>query len=176
MPLSNELVLGFRPVDLGPLCARYGIPFDPAGLDDNDAIENFKPTAEALAEAMSDDLRQAHRALLSGYFGTSVKEDEHGYFDLVTPAGARKFSVFRAEPYIGEAYEFWYAPENSFFGVALASRYFPVWLDWREEHGTDGCFVLDAELSALVEEARTAIAKHIPEFAGAIIALEPVFY
>ena len=26
---------------------------------------------------------------------------------------------------VDEAYELWYAPENSFFGVALASRYFP---------------------------------------------------
>jgi hypothetical protein len=176
MPLSNELVLGFRPRDLGPLCARYDIPFDPAGLDDNDAIENFKPTAEALTEAMSHDLREAHQGLLSRHFGAPVEEDEHSYFDLITPAGVRKFSALSADPYIGEAYEFWYAPENSFFGVALASRYFPVWLDWREEHGTDGCFVLDVDLLAMVEEVRAAIVERIPEFAGAIIALEPVFY
>jgi hypothetical protein len=163
MPLSNELILGFRPRDLGPLCARYN--------------DGFKPTAEALAEAMYRDLKEIHRELLSRHFGAPAQEDAYGIcFEMPTPAGVRSFAIFHAEGYIGKAYEVWYAPESSFFGVRLVSRYSPTWLDWRDEHGTDGCFIIDADLLAMVDEARTAIAGRIPEFAQAGIAVEPVFY
>ena len=39
----------------------------------------------------------------------------------------------------------------------------PVWLDWRDGSGTDGCFIVDADLLAMVEEARAAIVERVPE-------------
>lgn len=175
MPCSNELILALRPFDLGPLAARLGVPFDPAKAYTEPEFRG--QVEEPIINVLHGVLRSVSINLLSAHFSNcQTTSNRRDHLRVKTPAGPREFQPFAAYLYgdAGEVGDVW--PENFVFGISLASRYFPIWLDWRDENGTAGDFFFDAETEAMIAEARVAIVAAIPEFAAAFIAVKQIFY
>ena len=83
----------------------------------------------------------------------------------MTLEGPREFSTFS----ISEA-----GPEDGPFtyGISILSRYFPVWVDWREvSGGSNDPVIFNRETLGMANSARSAIETVIPEIRTAPLAV-----
>lgn len=85
-----------------------------------------------------------------------------GYFNVDTPAGRRECSPFRLGMALyGEmGYDFPAVP----IGVALSGRYFPTFLDYRDESGTlpAPLVVWTPEMAGMIDAAVRHIVSRVP--------------
>ena len=112
-------------------------------------------------------LEQAHLEIVQELLDPKARlHDDDGFASIraTTSEGPREFSTFSLEHFGDDTDDF----DAMFVGVSILSRYFPVWLDWRETHGGSHLgFVLNPETNGMIDAARTALAKVIPEIAEA---------
>jgi hypothetical protein len=170
VPASNELILSICLDDVKALCAEHGVTW-------TDLYDEKHDVVYELSRKLEDKLIAAHVKLLDAKFGAGQRRNASGsltslgaQFTYDTPEGTRKFSPFSFQAFSDED-ERKSFPDGYRFGVSLASRYFPVYLDWREKNGTDGNFVLDQTLTAEIDVARTIIAEAVPCFADSVTAV-----
>ena len=174
MPESAAAMLVFPELDaLEEVCDRLALPwFSPSVGEEKFYEKVFRP----LARVLKADLRVAHLELIRAELDPEAKVVQH-HVVANTSAGPRELSPFRLE-YWGDngGGNRWSWPDDFCVGVPLSSRYYPTWLDWEEEHGTDGKLRLNTETVARIEAARSALAEPLPEIAGAEIASLPIVY
>jgi hypothetical protein len=124
----------------------------------------------AVSDKTEDALRAAHLELIRRKFDPKATFNRDRYIVANTPEGRREFSTFSVGQFAMED------DESPAVGIAIADRYFPVWADWRDPHGTSGDFTFDAELLEMIEEARQAIAEVIPEVKTAAVQTKLCWY
>jgi hypothetical protein len=67
--------------------------------------------------------------------------------------------------------------EEMVFGISLTSRYFPTFLDWKDQHGGSGCLVLfNPDTIRAIEYARSVISEVIPEITEATPLVKSFWY
>jgi hypothetical protein len=182
MPVSNEFLLALSLAELKSVAERLGLNWREPEQDTsykaeyNWADEIFAPIAEALAP----DFKRVHQQLLEGRLGpTTLHPDKARLGDYLvcdTPSGVREFATMGLGLYgdSGELGEVW--PDDFVWGVSLASRYFPIWLDWPDAHGTSGNLRLTAEVLEMIAEAREALKQVVPELEHADFMVKVTFY
>ena len=175
MPYSNVLLLTISHEASASLARRLGAPVDAGRFTE----ERYRSQVEEpLHKLLAPALHAAHLEVLAAHFPDVHEARGRWGNEIVatTPAGRRTFHPFEFYLYgdEGECGDAW--PTDFLPGVSLVSRYKPTFLDWRDDVGTAGDFVFNAETMAMIEEARTAIAARVPEFAEAIVAVKFLFY
>ena len=170
MPASNELILAIGLDDVKALCTEHDVTWADVYDEKHDVVDE-------LSKKLKDQLIAAQVKLLDAKFGGGQRRNASGslaglgsQLTYDTPEGRRNFSLFSFQAFYDED-ESKSFPDGHHFGVSLASRYFPVYLDWRDENGTDGNFVLDQELMTEIDAARAAITEAVPCFANSPIAV-----
>lgn len=185
MPVSNEFLLALDLDDLKPVAERLGLSWrEPARRQDTHSHEAENDWTETVfvpvAKALAPEIKRVHKELLERRFG-AVREHPDGerlgdYLVCDTPAGVREFSTMGLGLYgdSGELGEIW--SDDFVWGISLASRYFPIWLDWESPHGTSGDLRLTREVRDMVEEAQLALAVVVPELERADFMTKLCFY
>lgn len=183
MPVSNEFLLALDLSDFKPVAERLGVSWQEP-KQSQPSYETESAWVEAVftpvAKALDPEIRRVHKELLERRFGSSQEHPDRSrlgdYLVSDTPAGLREFASMGLGLYgdSGELGEVW--PDDFVWGVSLASRYFPVWLDWQDPHGTSGDLRLTSEVLAMVEEARAALMEVVPELERADFMTKVTFY
>lgn len=111
-------------------------------------------------------VRAAYRPALEERFGSATPGRHDGYFVVDTPTGRREFRAWSIGTH-GDEDE-----PDQVFGVSLLSRYTPVWLDWREDHGgSNGPIDLGQEAWQLIYDARMTLGKVVRAFETAPLTI-----
>ena len=172
MAYGNEVVLGWGLADFPKVGEALGIKLPKsADPDEWEADEKTGDIVE-IPEKHYKRLAKAHRAALAGAgFTVQRIDDQYGRYLLTdTPLGTRCFRPFMFELFY-DISEMDDTPETSTFGVGLSARYFPTFLDWKDEHGTLYPVRFDTEMDALIRVARHHIEAEFPIFSTATIAV-----
>lgn len=134
-----------------------------------------KLVVDPLADAMQPALTETHLELLrhsvdpAAHYPAPGEHDGNGPLrtDLAVVNGHQQLRPFRMV-HAGDEYEIgdeW--PAGYIFGVTLATRYKPTFLDWETEHGIHQ-YTHDDRRFRLAQEA---IVRPFPEFAGGTLAV-----
>lgn len=184
MPVSNEFLLALDLADLKPVAERLGVAWREPEQDPHDSYAAESAWSETVfapvAARLDSEIRCVQRELLERRFG-AVRDhpDRHRLGDYLvcdTPAGVREFRAMGLELHgdSGEMGDVW--PGDFVWGVSLASRYFPIWLDWEDPHGTSGDLRMTSDVVAMIEEARAALKEVVPELERADFMTKITFY
>ena len=182
MAYGNEMVLALRWEKVQELAIRLGIKWlNPHTVDEMGFQEHVMIPLERQLDPL---LLEAHLQIIRARFDPNARIVRTQYSSLhivaQTPKGLREFPPFTFVC-AGDQYELediW--PDDYVCGVCLSGRYYPTWLDWESPHGGASvaytCWIDDPTLRAMMEEAKTAIAARIPEFAHAEYVVKMMFY
>lgn len=159
MAYGIELILGFQQ----PKWHLLGLPIPRKNHD----LENWLVDREwdELFEPINVKLKKAHLLALEdrGFIKTKGKPRSTvlPYPIFRTPLGLRKLSPFMLEAFY-DPNEMGDEIEDAIIGVAISSRYFPRFADWKEESGTLSPMVFDKELNGMMLLAKNRICAVVP--------------
>lgn len=174
MPNDNVLVLGFHVErhrkQLDAFFGAHGIYYDDE--DEQDIV------GESLDD-INGGLAEAHEALLkSKGFARLARQsgliNQYRAVAYSTPIGVRRFQPFELRCHLDSEAEDMF--DDAVVGVAVCSRFYPTFVDWRSEFGSLVPIVFDAELQADLDAAKKAIAKVLPEFEKAFWIVKKAWY
>jgi hypothetical protein len=182
MPVSAVAVLALpRLEDLENICLRLNLPWKPlSGYDSGYSFSEkiVEPVADVVDGSLQDVyLQLIRRELDASATFASGSPSATRYVLAATPLGPRQLIPFRLQlvgDYETESNDDW--TEDFCVGVPLSSRYYPTWLDWEDEHGTDGTLRINIETLRRIELARAALLRTLPEFADAELVSKTLFY
>jgi hypothetical protein len=144
---------------------------------------------EAQIDAINERLKQAHRDALTE-IGLKIidpsrinrsdgrKVDTGGRYIFVQGLDGKIREMVQWSLEIDyDPYEMGQTMDDVLVGVSLVSRYFPVFLDWKEDNGGSGDTIsLTPDVLATIEVARKHIAKVLPFIADAPIVFREMHY
>jgi len=146
MAYGIEIVLGWN---LNDFCKLFNFPYPDDPENDWNKWEDWE---DKVADIMESELKYAQLEGLKrhGVILKFIKTDDllpDWYIGILTPYGERMFSPARMEVFfdpdeLGEEF-----PDDVLVGVALAKRYFPVYLDWKENGYAPNFCISDSKLT-----------------------------
>ena len=171
MAYGNEVVLGWGLNEYAHVGAVLGVKLPRSAYPDEWKEDVETGEIVSIQAELDGRLDAAHLAALAGAGFTMSMASRPSigrYTRAQTPCGTRSFRPFVFELFydVGEMDD---TPETSTFGVALSGRYFPTFLDWKDEHGTLYPVRFDAEMNRLIQIARHHIEAEFPIFSTASI-------
>jgi len=161
MAYGNEVILGFS---LNQYCKLIGKKIPSINEFENDQYINDTSVLEKLLPqvSISNLLQAQENALIKAGICKGGKWGDR-YFNAKTPKGIREFAPLSLEiigdtDEIGDEY-----PDDFVVGISISGRYFPTYLDWKDEHGTIETIGIN-DIGKLVSIIKDEIVKVIPMF------------
>lgn len=139
---------------------------------DEDPGEWDQVACDYVDELIGDRLTDAYLRLLESRFtDVTLTPGAHcDFYKATTPVGRHEFAPFHVGYFSAED-----GPVT--YGISLWGRYFPTWLDWRfPTGGSWEPLIFDNETTLMVDQARTEIARIIPEINAAPVGIVMVHY
>lgn len=171
MAYGHELFLGFRGLkDIGEAATALDIKvfINEGEIEPEDT---YKQINERLQKAWHDAIVDIGLEIIR-----ETTLNRHISFLIKTPVGEREMVPWSLELQY-DPHECGDEPEDAILGVSLISRYYPTYLDWREEHGGSGLVIsLDANTLWAIERAKFHIKNVYPIFGKADIHAKEIFY
>jgi hypothetical protein len=164
-PMGHELMLRITDDAYTAILTRHHIlrtcGITPAELTDPDTRDELmEDITHTLNDTVHDQLLAAHLHLIRTHFDPT--------------AGRRAFGELEIT-YLHDPVELGH--DETIIGISLSSRYRPILTDWAHEYGgSDAPITFDTTTVALIDAARTELARILPEFADATIAVIPRWY
>lgn len=171
MAYGFEIVLGWKAEDFAKASKLLGIQLpvedeDWEGVDDEGGSEWVWERGSA---RLVDNLVTAQRSALLGLGYSPItggKATTSSYLRYSTPWGEREIARFSPQFYY-DPDEMGDEPEDAVFGLSIAGRYYPRYLDVKNLRGTPGNFAFDAKAEAQISLLREVMKTHCPGFAVA---------
>lgn len=171
MAYGIEVVLGWTCGDFRAAAEALGIRLPVTDADwtqlENMGGDDWLFRFGGVKGRFVENLKIAHHEAMEAADYTFVRSEKRVYGEAAfyqTPWGEREIRPFGPQMYYDQT-EMEDEREDAVFGVSIAARYRPVFLDMPSEHGTLKRFVLDSKTQRLVDIAYGALSKHIPGFA-----------
>ena len=160
MPMGMEIVLGV----VGPeATTKTLMAMFPELKEEEIDLEDSDFTYDRifyLCKDINEQLKTAQRRMLASAGFTNLKEGRGGYISATTPVGRREFAALDLR-IIYDPHEVGQDLEDICFGIALSSRYYPRFLDWKYPSGGSVCLAF-REDDGMFKIARKEIGKVVP--------------
>lgn len=181
MPTGTEIHFGF----VGPLAvweAAKSLGCVVLNGDDEEIV-TYKDFLKSLKEDgvvdldhhLSDQLARSYdRSLAKAGWTYEVDSDSYDYRLVQSPWGPRRSGVWDLILQF-DTLEIGDQIDDISLGITLSSRYFPAFVDMKNQHGTLGN-TISLEGNSLIGIATDEIKKELPYFANATLYVREIFY
>ena len=121
-----------------------------------------------------EELRRAHRKACADMGFKFLKTDKENYDIYETPLGKRTMKPFVLECHYDPSNE--ETEEEAIIGISVSHRYFPIFVDWKDDNGSIYMAVFDEETNNILEIAINRILEELPWMSKAVWIVKQKHY